>query len=90
MSKTTIWNVYVHGYGTFELEGTRQEAEQAGDTKRRHECSRSCRVWRADLSQHSDRLTKDIVDLASQGRGVPVAWLQERAEMIRQEEKTDP
>lgn len=89
MPESTIWNIYVHGYGTFDFEGTRQEAEQAGDIKRRHEGSRSCRVWRKNLSWPSDRLTKSIVDLAIQGQGVPGPWLQERAEMLRQEETTD-
>ena len=70
MTDKTIWMIRISGYGTFEFEGTEQEAEARRSHKSRWERGSGIK-WRKDLSRESDRISSDIAGLWDEGKGVP-------------------
>lgn len=70
MTDKTIWMIRISGYGTFEFEGTEQEAEEMRANKARWEQGAGIK-WRKDLSRESDRISSEIAELWGGGKGVP-------------------
>lgn len=70
MTDTTIWMIRINGYGTFEFEGSEQEAEDMRSHKARWERGVGIK-WRKDLSRESDRLSSEIAEIWDTGKGVP-------------------
>lgn len=71
------WKIWISGYGTYDFDGTEEEAEQSMRDKMRWERGNG-QKWRADLARESDRLTAEIVGLWEIGAGVPKSLLQRR------------
>jgi hypothetical protein len=81
---TEKWNIRIANYGTFEFEGTEEEAE----AMRRHKSQWEQAIgwkWRADLSRESDRLMAEMADLADAGRGIPLDMLTKRRHALQAE-----
>lgn len=83
----TVWKIRVSGYGTFEFDGTEQEAEEKRRRKAQWERG-SAMKWRADLKNESDRLAEQMAVLWDNGEGVPKPLLMKRAKALRKERDT--
>lgn len=66
----TRWKIRVHGYGTFDFEGTEAEAEEMRKHKASWERGASMK-WRANLAYESDKISAEIASLFDRGKGVP-------------------
>jgi hypothetical protein len=64
------WKIRVNHYGTFDFDGTEEEAEATRINKARWEGGIGMK-WRADLSTEVDRLAAEIAGLLDEGNGVP-------------------
>ena len=69
MGDKTIWMIRISGYGTFEFEGTEQEAEARCVHKAQWEQGTGMK-WRKDLSRESDRISSEIAGLWDKRKGV--------------------
>jgi hypothetical protein len=78
----TNWKIRVQGYGTFDFEGTEEEAEEMRVHKGRWERGMAIK-WRADKATELDRVTANICEILDSGRGVPAALFNERAKLLR-------
>ncbi|KQP53074.1 hypothetical protein [Methylobacterium sp. Leaf106] len=76
------FKVFISGYGIYEAEGTREEVEADAEDKRRWERARRSLVWDASLSTPLDKITAEIAELWSAGKGVPTEMLQERNRLM--------
>lgn len=74
MTDKTIWMIRISGYGTFEFEGTEQEAEAQRAHKAQWEQGAGIK-WRKDLSRESDRISSEIAGLWAEGKGVTTKLL---------------
>lgn len=57
MTKTK-WTIWVSGYGSFDFEGTKAEAEEMRAHKARWEGGASL-MWKADMATEADRLAAE-------------------------------
>jgi len=81
MTKQT-WNIRIQGYGTFDFEGTEQEAEEMRKHKAKWEGGSGMK-WRKDNQTELDRLTEEMADIFDNGEGVPRELFMKRAALIR-------
>lgn len=63
------WKIRIQGYGTFDFEGTEEDAEATRVNKARWECGNGIK-WRADLSTEYDRLTAEVAQRLDDGKGI--------------------
>lgn len=73
-----VWNIRIHGYGTFQFTGTEAEAEEMRLHKSRWEQAKAHK-WRASLTTEADRLTAQIAKKLDAGGGVPLALVRKLA-----------
>lgn len=83
----TKWMIRIAGYGTFEFEGTEDEAEEMRAHKARWERGNGLK-WRADHMRESDRLTSEIAALWDGGQGVPQRLMSRRKKALDAEAAT--
>jgi hypothetical protein len=78
------WKIRVHGYGTFDFEGTETEAEEMRAHKAQWERGTALK-WRPTGGTELDRVTEEVVALLDSGKGIPASLWSKRAKLIREQ-----
>lgn len=83
------WLIRIAGYGTFEFEGTEQEAEDMRKNKAKWEGGRGLK-WRiGEWRVESDIITACVADFFDAGFGAPGSLINLRRKFLKAEAKKE-